>query len=84
MPSRIGANLSGATLVGADLTRTFLVYAENLTAQQVRSAENWRKASLPEDLQYLKNLPDPSASPAAGLRLIIGYYVSNRNAEKPL
>ena len=66
-----GANLTGAMLFGAnlnvtvlgmaDLTDANLSGAENLTAKQVQSAENWREAYLPEDLQYLKDLPDQPA-----------------------
>ena len=69
--SLAGANLTGAMLFGAnlnvtalgmaDLTRAMLGGAENLTAKEVQSAENWREAYLPEDLQYLKDLPDPPA-----------------------
>ena len=54
----VGANLSDANLVGANLSDANLVGAEDLTAEQVRSAKNWRDAHLPEDLQYLKDLPD--------------------------
>ncbi len=61
-----GATLRGATLVGANLSEATLsganlVTARNLTAQQVLSAEDWREADLPEDLQYLQDLPDPAA-----------------------
>ena len=55
-----GADLSGADLVFANLDGTNLSAAKNLTAERVQSAENWRKAILPEDLQYLKDLPDPA------------------------
>ena len=58
-----GADLSGADLSGADLRRadlrradlrgTDLSRAENLTAEQVQTAENWRDALLPASLQYL-------------------------------
>ena len=46
-------DLSNTQLIGADLRGADLDEAENLTAKQVRSAKNWRKADLPEDLQYL-------------------------------
>ncbi len=53
------ADLRGATLVGADLSKADLSEASDLTAEQVLSAKNWREAYLPEDLLYLKDLPDP-------------------------
>ena len=56
-----GANLKVTALGRADLTRAMLGGAENLTADQIQSAENWRVAYLPEDLQYLKDLLDPPA-----------------------
>ena len=61
-----GANLSGAdlsdtTLIGADLTDTLLSDAKNLTAGQVQSAKNWRKAHLPNSLNDLKDTPEPPA-----------------------
>ena len=59
-----GANLKVTALSMADLTGAMLGGAENLTAKQVQSAENWRAAYLPKDLQYLKDLPDPPAGPA--------------------
>ena len=48
-----GANLKGADLEGADLYEADLTDAKNLTAKQVRSATNWRQATLPDYLQYL-------------------------------
>ena len=48
-------NLAGANLLGANLSGAILVKAKNLTAKQVRSAKNWRKAHLPE---YLNDLLD--------------------------
>ena len=60
----VDANLSGTRLSRADLRETHLERAKNLTAKQVQAAKNWREAYLPEDLQYLKDLPDPSACPA--------------------
>ena len=52
------ANLAGADLLGANLSQALLNKAKNLTAKQVRSGADWRKAHLPEDLLYLKDLPD--------------------------
>ena len=62
------ANLSGAILHGTDLRGTdlynailydaILSGAKNLTAEQVRSAKNWRDATLPDYLAHLKDLPD--------------------------
>ena len=52
------ADLNGADLNGADLNGAHLSGARNLTAEQVQSAKNWRKAHLPEHLLYLKDLPD--------------------------
>ena len=73
-----GANLSWASLFDADLLRArlngdelpgagplmgaILREAKNLTAEQVQSAQDWRDAFLPEDLQYL--LKDPPPPPA--------------------
>ena len=51
------ADLRGAYLVLADLGGAFLSDAKNLTAEQVKSAKNWRYALLQEDLQYLKEPP---------------------------
>ena len=74
-----GADLSGADLWGANLCRAHLREAhldeaKNLTAEQVQSAQNWYKATLPDDLpdsvRDLTNLlpdpyvPDPPAWPA--------------------
>ena len=74
-----GANLSGANMWGANLCRAHLREAhldeaKNLTAEQVQSAQNWYKATLPDDLpdsvRDLTNLlpdpyvPDPPAWPA--------------------
>ena len=75
-----GANLSWASLFDADLLRArlngdelpgagplmgaSLSEAKNLTAEQVQSAQDWRDAFLPEDLQYLKDIPEPPAPPA--------------------
>ncbi len=75
-----GAILDGADLRAADLTLATLYEAElaggtlpmganlsgakNLTANQVQLAQNWWHAQLPEDLQYLKDLPDPPARSA--------------------
>ena len=47
------ADLTEADLHETDLDEADLHEAENLTAKQVRSAKNWHKAYLPEDLQYL-------------------------------
>ena len=63
------ADLALANLREADLTEAELAVgilpmgadlrgAKNLTAKQVQSATNWHKALLPEDLLYLKDLPD--------------------------
>ena len=52
------ADLRGAELDETNLDRANLGGAKNLTAEQVRSATNWRAAYLPKDLQYLKDLPD--------------------------
>ena len=65
-----GAELALAILYEDDLTEAelevgippmgaMLSGAKNLTAKQVQVAQNWRHAQLPEDLQYLKDLPDP-------------------------
>ena len=48
-----GANLEDADLEDADLKDADLRGTKHLTAEQVRSAKNWRHADLPEDLQYL-------------------------------
>ena len=55
------ATLSGADLVRANLSRANLEGATNLTAEQVRSTENWRDATLPDYLNYLKDTPEPAA-----------------------
>ena len=49
----VGAELSGATLTDANLTRTKLIGVDDLTAEQVQSAKNWRAAHLPDSLKYL-------------------------------
>ena len=49
----VGAELSGATLTDANLTRTKLMGVDDLTAEQVQSAKNWRAAHLPDSLKYL-------------------------------
>ena len=65
-----GAELARAILYEDDLTEAELAVgippmgamlsgAKNLTAKQVQVAQNWRHAQLPEDLQHLKDLPDP-------------------------
>ena len=59
-----GANLWGANLCRAHLREAHLDEAKNLTAEQVQSAQNWYKATLPDDLpdsvRDLTNLlPDP-------------------------
>ena len=51
------ADLNGTDLSAADLNGTDLSESENLTAEQVRSAKNWRKAILPDYLQYLLTEP---------------------------
>ena len=71
-----GADLTGATLGAANLDRAILDAAnldraildarifggaKNLTAAQVQRASNWRKATLPDYLKDLKDLPDPPA-----------------------
>ena len=57
-----GADLEGADLEGAVLTDVDLTDAKNLTAEQVQSATNWRKATLPDYLQYLlTEQPGPPA-----------------------
>ena len=54
-----GATLDGTDLFGADLDRANLREAKNLTAEQLKYAENWDKAFLPDDLKYLlKELSD--------------------------
>ena len=58
----IGVNLSGVNLHGADLHETNLRGAKNLTEEQVREAENWEEAILPDYLEYLltpKAIYDP-------------------------
>ena len=55
-----GANLSAATLREANLVMTILRAAENLTAEQVQTAANWRNALLPGYLNLSKP-PDPAA-----------------------
>ena len=55
------ANLKGADLEWAELREADLSGAYNLTAEQVRSAYNWRKATLPDYLNHLKDLPDEPA-----------------------
>ena len=60
-----GADLSDADLTGANLFDAVLTEAENLTAEQVLSAINWRKAYLPDYLQHLPHAhPAPPAGPA--------------------
>ena len=54
-----GANLSAADLSGASLSGADLRAAENLTAEQVQSAENWHGATLPDHLKP----PVPPARP---------------------
>ena len=49
----IGVNLSEAILHGADLHGADLRGAKNLTEEQVREAENWEEAILPDYLEYL-------------------------------
>ena len=51
------ADLSGAGLGGADLTDADLREANDLTAEQVLSANFWREAHLPDSLNHLKDLP---------------------------
>ena len=51
------ANLSRAILSRANLNAAILSGAKNLTAEQVLSADNWREAHLPDDLQYLLTEP---------------------------
>ena len=58
-----GINLSGALLIGvdlheaglsrADLHEANLIGAKKLTEEQVREAENWEEAILPDYLKYL-------------------------------
>ena len=58
----IGVNLHGADLHGADLHEASLIGAKNLTEEQVRKAENWEEAILPDYLEYLltpKTIYDP-------------------------
>ena len=55
------ADLSGAKLDTAELILAKLTGAKNLTAEQVRSAKNWRETRLPDSLDSLKDLPDPPA-----------------------
>ena len=55
------ADLSGAKLDTAELILATLTGAKNLTAEQVRSAKNWRETRLPDSLKHLKDLPDPPA-----------------------
>ena len=52
------ADLEGATLVEANLVGADLVEAENLTAEQVQTAANWRDAYLPASLQSLLTRKD--------------------------
>ena len=56
-----GADLDGATLIDANIHRTKLRAAKNLTAAQVLRAENRPHAFLPDPLNYLKRSPDPTA-----------------------
>ena len=51
------ADLRGAGLGGADLTDADLREANDLTAEQVLSANFWREAHLPDSLNHLKDLP---------------------------
>ena len=53
----IWANLQGVDLQGVDLQGVDLSGSKNLTAEQVRSARNWREATLPDYLQYLLTEP---------------------------
>ena len=52
------ADFFGTELTWANLKETHLEEATNLTAAQVQTAINWRKAYLPDSLKYLKDLPD--------------------------
>ena len=52
-----GAGLGGADLTDADLTDADLREANDLTAEQVLSANFWREAHLPDSLNHLKDLP---------------------------
>lgn len=49
----IGVNLHKVNLHGADLHGADLRGAKNLTEEQVRKAENWEEAILPDYLKYL-------------------------------
>ena len=56
-----GADLDGATLTDANIYRTKLRGAKNLTLEQVLLAKNQQHAFLPAPLDYLKRSPDPRA-----------------------
>ena len=57
------ADLREADLRGADLSRADLSGAENLTEEQVRSATNWYKATLPDYLpDSVKDLTSQGAA----------------------
>ena len=60
---RAGGPQAGRPGEGADLEKADLSGAKNLTAAQVRSAQNWHEAYLPDSLKYLKDLPEPPARP---------------------
>ena len=72
-----GAELALANLYEDDLTEAELAVgilpmgadlggAKNLTAKQVQVAQNWRHATLPEDLQYLlTGPPETSSAPSS-------------------
>ncbi|MEH2340043.1 nSTAND1 domain-containing NTPase [Nostoc sp.] len=51
------ANLSSANLSDADLSGADLRYAKNLTPEQVKSANSWKKAKYNEDFRAKLGLP---------------------------
>ena len=69
------AYLTKANLSEADLKETHLEEAKNLTAEQVRSAKNWREAYLPDYLKHLPTHIPPRAPDPRVLRPIKSYYV---------
>ncbi|MEO0926440.1 MAG: pentapeptide repeat-containing protein, partial [Cyanobacteria bacterium J06643_13] len=60
----VGANLNGANLSGANLMSANLIYVENLTLRQIKSACNWKHGIYEgkQDKQTFKWLVDEKAN----------------------
>lgn len=57
----IRANLSGANLAGANLSGANFKRAENISIDQMKSANNWEKAEYDEDFRTKLGLPPEDA-----------------------